>query len=46
MILVDVPTIPLLRRVQLTSIGGSAICACEPEIDAVSAIAAPSSLAV
>src|SRR6476660_8843279 len=44
--LVDVPTIPLLRRVQLTSIAGSAICAREAEIDAASATAALASLAV
>src|SRR5262245_15113172 len=46
MILFDVPTIPLLRRVKLTSIAGSAICACEAEIDAVSATAAPAILAI
>src|SRR5262249_125767 len=44
--LVDVPTIPLLRRVKLTSIAGRAICAREAEIDATSATTAPASLAI
>src|SRR5262249_34909957 len=46
MMLFDVPTMPLLRRVQLTSISGNTTCALIGAAVVVSASAAPTNLAI